>query len=164
MFNNNFWPLNIDQRNLHRNLKIYFHVNMDYRNNPIEILINNFLSTGDLWPWWTYLRPTLCAWSKRERSRSAGHRAECASVRMRGAASSVWAMGIASMYAKAQTEARRALNVTKMATKGRSAGRKSPSASSAKRERISAPRSTILERETASYREALAVARSRCHR
>ena len=54
-----------------------------------------------------------------------------------------------SMYAKAQTEARRALNVAKMATKGRSAGRKSPSASSARRERISAPRSTILVKETA---------------
>ena len=37
---------------------------------------------------------------------------------------SIWGMGIASMSAKAQTEARRAINVAKMAIKGRSAGRK----------------------------------------
>ena len=50
------------------------------------------------------------------------------------------AMTIVSMSVKAQTEARRALDVAKMAIKGRSAGRKSPSASSARRQRISAPR------------------------
>ena len=65
-------------------------------------------------------------------------------MQTQGAVLNVWAMGIVSMPVKAQTEARLALNVAKMAIKGRNAVRRSPSASFARPER-----STILERETA---------------
>ena len=108
------------------------------------------------------MRLTLYAWPKSGKSILAGHRAECASVQTQGAALNVWAMGIVSMPVKAQTEAWRALNVAKMAIKGTNAARKSPSASSARPERISAPLS--WKGNCPSYREALAEARSRCHR
>ena len=71
------------------------------------------------------MRLGLCAWPKRRKSGSSGHQAECASVWTQGAASNVWAMGTASMSVKAQKEARRALNVAKMAIKGTNAERKS---------------------------------------
>ena len=70
--------------------------------------------------------------AKKGKSRSAGHRAECASVRTQGTASNVWAMGIVSMSVKDQTETKRALNVAKMAIKGQSVARRSPSASFAR--------------------------------
>ena len=58
-------------------------------------------------------------------------------------------MGIVGMSVKAQTGARRALNAARTVTKGQSVAEISPSASFARQGRISARRSTILERETA---------------